>query len=278
MGCGVSRLDGNGIVLPPKLRPVFLYRLEEIKMRRHTRPLKDSSSTPSKKELLLHDDRDEDDNASTSYKNAYKIMPLSPQDSVSQVKKFEDQKGKEPGKQSKEEASGKNEERDDRKHEAVKDRSSRENGGKNDEKESKIGDVKSKEEAEIEGTLTDADNDNDDKEDEDERMIGHDDVGAFPGSPSFRVYFTDNVEDKHNDIGKNDAFKNTISSFDDTESSKESSENKKVKRGRKKKSFRRVLPKGGQAAVKNLLSVTSCYAKSPSAHDHAHLLTGKTTA
>lgn len=182
MGCGGSRLDSNGMVLPPRLRPIFLHRLEEIKMRKHTRPLKDSSSTTSKKELLLHE-RDEDENSSSSHKNAFHSMPLmSPKNNVIPGRKYEDQKGKEYRKP-KEEVSIKNEQKDDRKHE----------------------DLKTKEESEFEDALTDAYNDDedddDDKEDEDGRMIGHEYDGAFPGSPSFRVYFKDDGEDKHNDLG-----------------------------------------------------------------------------
>ncbi|KAK6127766.1 hypothetical protein DH2020_038475 [Rehmannia glutinosa] len=237
MGCGVSRLDGNSMVLPAKLRPLFLYRLET---RRHTGALKDSISTPSKKELLLHDhDRDEDEKSSSSDKNATcnnKIAPSSPKDSL----EFQDRNGKGPGKPEKE----------------AYDKHDDKNAKENDEKE-------------VEDVLTDGEIDGgDDKVDDDDerRKIGHDDDdddGVFPGSPSFRVYFKDDGQGKHNDIGHNDdAFKNTISS-DDAESSKESCEKKKVmKAGRKKKSFRKVLPKGGQAAVKNLFHYKSCYTSS----------------
>ncbi|KAL3617584.1 hypothetical protein CASFOL_037905 [Castilleja foliolosa] len=212
MGCGVSRLDGgNGMLFPAKLRPIFLYRLEEIKTRRHARPLK--------KELLLHD-HDDDDKSTSSDKNA----PNENMQALYPSEKHEEENGlncKSNGKEK-----------------VIK--------GKDDD----------------EGSSTGEETDGDDRSD-DGRMIGCDDDGAFRGSPSFRVYFKDDGEEKHNGfIGQeNDAI-----SSDEAKSSKESLENKKVKKITRKKSSKK--------RVKNLLNYKSCYNKTPSSdHHQSSLLT-----
>ncbi|KAK4410745.1 Pyruvate dehydrogenase E1 component subunit beta, mitochondrial [Sesamum angolense] len=169
MGCTGSRLDGDGMVMPPpKGRPLFLHRLDELKMRRHTRPHKVTISMPSKKELLWHD---KDDDGSSTYKSAPKIMPFSPRDEGA--------------------GEGKNKHMDDKKHKDVRNVDVREKG-RNGHKVSK---------SEISSV---GDGEEDDYDDE--RMIGH-----APSSPSFRVYFKDDGEDKLNDIGRHDAFNSAIS-------------------------------------------------------------------
>ncbi|KAL0380249.1 UNVERIFIED_CONTAM: Pyruvate dehydrogenase E1 component subunit beta-1, mitochondrial [Sesamum angustifolium] len=168
MGCTGSRLDGDGMVMPPpKGRPLFLHRLDELKMRRHTRPHKVTISMPSKNELLWHD---KDDDGSSTYKSAPKIMPFSPRDEGA--------------------GEGKNKHMDDKKHKDVRNIDVREKG-RNGHKVSK---------SEI-SSVDDGEEDDYDNE----RMIGH-----APSSPSFRVYFKDG-EDKHNDIGRHDAFNSAIS-------------------------------------------------------------------
>ncbi|PIN19303.1 hypothetical protein CDL12_08021 [Handroanthus impetiginosus] len=191
------------MVLPPKLRPLFLHRLEEIKLRRHA-PLKDSNSSPSKKELLL-DDREEDENVSSSYKIVSKNMPFCPKDQV--MKYHED----------------KNVEKD---HSKI------------------IEDLKAKDETETETDADhDDDHDNDD-DDDDERMIGHDHDRAFPRSPSFRVYFKDDGRDEHKDTGKiNDASKKSAVPSDDNVSSKQPPEKNKITKSGRKKNFRKSTVK-----------------------------------
>ncbi|XP_073017231.1 uncharacterized protein [Primulina eburnea] len=258
MGCGVSRIDANGLSIPVKLRPLFLSRLEEISKSRHGRPLKDS--TPSKKELLFHE-KDDDD-----YDHVLKSTPSSPKDTVPDgTKIIEDTKRIEQENEGGVITSlGK---RDDNEHEVSR-KSSTKGNCKDDLKESMVEHMEAKEKDRLDNMLTDTENDDDD-DDHIERMIGHEtDDDAFPGSPSFRVYFNDNEEDDHHDIGNHDALKDTTSNVD-TSSPMESSEKQKVKRGKKRRSFK--LPKGGQ--VKNLLNVKSCYMPSHSApHDRAHLL------
>jgi len=119
--------------------------------------------------------------------------------------------------------------------------------------------------------LTDEKFEDVEEEDYDERMLRND----GPGSPSFRVYIKDDGKDDNNYV--------TNDSLEDADSSKESNDeslsNKKiVKKGRKVRSFKKVLPKGGQIAVKNLLNVKSCYNSSNSAHHRTHFLTPRATA
>ncbi|XP_073148339.1 uncharacterized protein [Henckelia pumila] len=239
MGCGVSRIDTNGIAIPVKLRPLFLSRLEEISKSRHGRPLKDA--TPSKKELLLHDKLDDEDDD-----HVLKTAPSSPM--IEDTKRIIGQENECLGKKG-----------------GINLEVSRECSTKTICKESSMLDA-GKEKQRLDNMLTDTENEDED-DDDDGRMIGHEmDDDAFPGSPSFRVYFN---EDDHHDGGNHHVLKDTTSN-DDTCSSKESSEKQKVKRGKKRRSFK--LPKGGQ--VKNLLNVKSCYMPSHSApHDHStHLL------
>ncbi|XP_073140586.1 uncharacterized protein [Henckelia pumila] len=281
MGCGVSKIDASGATtLPAKLRPVFLRRLEEIKKRRHAQPLKDS------KELLLHD-IDEEENASHFSSSEYdtsKNVPLPTKDgtdpskneslptrnSANSVAKFESSKGKDPtkptGKASKESEAAKcDDNKCNTKDEMLADFSPKIKVT-NEPKKPETEGGKTK----IEGKIANIPTDKHGGEDEDgehdkERMIGHQDDDAFPGSPSFRIYFTD---------GKNDALRNAGLS-DDKTSVKELPVKKEAKRGRKLQSFRKVLPKGGQTTVMNLLNVKSCYS-SHSARDRAHLLAAKT--
>ena len=127
----------------------------------------------------------------------------------------------------------------------------------------------SRDESEFEDALSDAyEEEEEEEEDEDRmRMIGNEDDGAFPGSPTFRYFCKDGDAD---DLGKIDA----ISSDDDDVSPKENyNEEKKAKRGRKRRSFKKV------AAMKKLFNVKACYPQSSSTRHHdSHLLVGNTIA
>ncbi|KAL6497310.1 hypothetical protein OROGR_029239 [Orobanche gracilis] len=262
MGCNISRLDSHGTSFPARLRPLLLQRFEDIKTRRQAgRALKEP--TPSKKELLMDKDIIEEEN------NASQHLIISPNSSKI-IKAYSIDE--------REDFAGENESIDivkkvgDRNGHDVKEIHVVKNEGL-------IGmDKIGMDESPVEDFFTDAGEDEEDDDDDDDdgdvngRTIGYEDDEAFPGSPSFRVYFNDNSEaDEHIDIRKKDAFKATVSS-ESSLSSKESSVEKKVnKKGKKRRSFRKVLPK-------NLLSVKSCYTPSShSSHDDTHLLTGKTT-
>lgn len=197
MGCGVSKIGPSGATtLPAKLRPIFLRRLEEIKKRRHAQPLKDS--TPSKKELLLHD-RDEADNASHFSSSEYDTLknvpsptkdgpnpsknePLRTGYGANSVEKLESLKGNDSTK-----STGKDETLTEF---SPKMRAS------NEPKEHETKGVKTMIEGKIENILKDKDGSEDeDREHDKGRMINQQDDDAFPGSPSFRIYFTDGMDD-----------------------------------------------------------------------------------
>ncbi|KAK4436825.1 hypothetical protein Salat_0016400 [Sesamum alatum] len=238
MGCNFSRADANGKGLPVRLLPIFPLRLGQIKPRKHAIPLK--NTTPSKKTLLHH--KDEDDYASIRSSIASRTLASSHQDSI---------KIEEIGVRSDEIDQGN-----------LK-------GTKNDTKDSPREEGKAKNEVDV------TDDEEDDEED-DERKIGYEDDVSCPGSPSFRVYFDENGEHSHNGIGKinlDASRETTVSSDKDGLSSKGSSDlDKKVNW-----SFKKVLPKGGQAAVKHLLKVKSLCTSPRTSRNHAHLLRTKTS-
>ncbi|XP_058180212.1 uncharacterized protein LOC131298758 [Rhododendron vialii] len=120
------------------------------------------------------------------------------------------------------------------------------------------------------------------KED-DEGLQGDESSIMFPGSPSFRINFTDNLDEDDDNVngGKKDIGENEKTIRDHgtpPERDLQDSDPKKLKKGRKRSSFRKVMPKGGQNAMNNLFNVRSCYSPSCSSHDRAHLLTEKTPA
>ncbi|CAA0806904.1 Unknown protein [Striga hermonthica] len=223
MGCSVSRLDSHGHPFSARLRPLLLQRFDEMKARRHHVGHPLKDPTPSKKELLSSDDIDKNTDDDI---NDHHPMIKPEQEPLN-----------------------KNHNNNDGRY-------------KDEAKEAKEDDVFMDADEDVEGDDND-DVDDDDSDSESERRIGHREDDAFPGSPSFRVYFKDNeIEDGHVGLGKNDVFKKKLVSKEEVTSSKESSVEKKVKKGKKKRSFRKVLPK-------NLLGVKSCYTPS---HSHASSL------
>ncbi|TMX03986.1 hypothetical protein EJD97_012499 [Solanum chilense] len=127
----------------------------------------------------------------------------------------------------------------------------------------------------------------DDNHKDDQRMIkrSYDDDG--PGSPSFRVYFTNNnngVEDKKINeviIGNRDVIKNTtpiaatsrptILIAATIPSTEVVPVGRKVKKETKRKNFKSALSK-------NMLNVRSCYSTAHSRHKRNHILPGKAPA
>lgn len=197
MGCSSSRLDDNGDVLPAKARPLFLLRLEEIRRQKHPKALKDS--TPSKKELLLEDKEDEEIVTTTQplLNKSAKVMPL--QDETRSCVTSEGSKQGSP------ERVGDNSNKDIKSEKET----STENG-KGEEKEGRINEASAKDDDDDEAKVEpnwDGDIKNeeegDEEEEEDDEDDGkilrhHEDDEAFPGSPSFRVYFIDNMSKKDN--------------------------------------------------------------------------------
>lgn len=241
MGSGASKSDTNGVALPARFRPVFLQRIEEFTARRHSRPLKDPIAL-SKKELL------EQESVASSlhrHNDVNKTTPTSHVNAVSPSNKHEGPKLYEAPHM------------------------------KNESLEAK---ERAHDEDTEEDVFKDFDDVDDDSDDEnDERMIGKRDSDAFPGSPSFRVYFNDNGDG--NVTGKVDDIRSKAPHDDATASEPEDSSvssNQVKGRAKKKRSFKNVFPKSGQAAMKNLLNVTSCYTPSHSSHhERNRLLTDK---
>ncbi|KAG9133550.1 hypothetical protein Leryth_016507 [Lithospermum erythrorhizon] len=119
---------------------------------------------------------------------------------------------------------------------------------------------------------------NDEEDDENDQsdgrlLIRRNDFDEFPSSPSFRVYCTeDDINRKSFDERfrlENGLVKEETPSEEEEESQvqeNQKDEPKKAKQGRRKRSFRKVIPTGGR--IKNLLhNVNSC---SPRGQARAH--------
>lgn len=259
MGCGGSKFDANSLQISARLRPIIHRRVEEIRRRRRFR-----NATPSIKILLEHDKEDEDENAIASQHHVKRMCSI--EDIASCITSEDSKDGREK------------KEREARREDLLVQMKD----VKEEEREA------AKEEAKVDsgvhehqGRVEDEDDDDFDS-DYDERRLSHEGgQGDYPGSPSFRIYFTNNLEEDEKTQGNTNVLNNDMSQMqiEDIPSSKET-ETKKVKKGRKRRSFRKVIPKGRQAAVKTLQNVRSCYnsAQSHSSHDRRHLLTPKTPA
>ncbi|KAI3884327.1 hypothetical protein MKW92_032014 [Papaver armeniacum] len=120
------------------------------------------------------------------------------------------------------------------------------------------------------------------KEEDEDGEVDEDEEFA-PGSPSFRMYYIASIDDSMDSADTNkeeDADvhhdEKTTNKSRRTQSiaSCEGSVTTLVKKETKGKRFRRGLPNVGQAAVKNLLNVKSCYTPcmNPHAHDNPRML------
>ncbi|MCD7451217.1 hypothetical protein HAX54_010232 [Datura stramonium] len=236
MGGEVSKVNAEGKRIPQN----FLHRLHGMRKKRHfSRPTK--KSTPSKKELLSYV-TEEDEKLEGRLGNGEYV--------IKDMKKLEAHDVQE---------------RMAKMIEAIV---------QEDEEEVDHRDVK---------------DEDDDNNKDDQRMIKrtHIEEGGdvCPGSPSFRVYFTNNnVEDKKINeviIGNKDVLKDTTPIAATNRpttliavtipSTKVVPVGTKVKKERKRKTFRSGLPK-------NLLNIRSCYSVASSSPDRTHLLPGKAPA
>ncbi|KAH7866939.1 hypothetical protein Vadar_026964 [Vaccinium darrowii] len=253
MGSGGSRLNPEHEVIPAKLHPLLRRRIEEIRRRIHSGGGK--HVTPSGTELLLNQDgkaKVDDDNDDVA-------------NSLTSCVTSEDSKGF---------TAAREEAGDPRREESAKEKNE---GGKKEQ--AAMGNVESESENDAKKDVC---HDNKD----DEGIHDNEDSIMFPGSPSFRIYYADNLhehdedDDDFNDAGKKDNCADEKTSTDHgtrQEKNLQDSEPKKPKKDRKR-SFRKVIPKGGQTAMKNLFNVKACYNPSCSSHDRTHLLTAKTPA
>lgn len=173
MGCGASRLDENGMVMPLKARPLLLFRLEEFRKRRHPQVVTDSR--PSKK-VLLPEVKEEDDNKFCPIKQA---LPKndggdssSLADDAGSCVTLESSKGGSPETER-----------------CNNDAKAKRDEGEEHDHEGKLIEPLAKDNGQVEDVH---DDDDEEEDDNDGRMIAHHaDDSAFPGSPSFRVYFKD---------------------------------------------------------------------------------------
>lgn len=173
MGCGGSRLNAEREAIPAKVQPLLRRRIEEIRRRRRSNGGKDTA--PSGTELLLSRDgkaRDDEDEIENSM-----VSCVTSEDS-----KGSTAKRAEAG--------------DPQREESAKEKSKE--GGK----EEKV--AKGNVEAGSQNDAKEEDESHGNKED-DEGLHGDESSILFPGSPSFRIYFTDNLdEDDDDDDNDND--------------------------------------------------------------------------
>ncbi|XP_027124019.1 uncharacterized protein [Coffea arabica] len=282
MGCGASTLGDNGAVTPVKARPLFLHRFEEFKKRRHSQAFK--GTTPSKKELLLAD-KEEDQSGSTKQDLCNKTGKDSfLHDETGSCVTSEGSKGGSPDRLTKEDS----EKEDAGKKDVCSEEDISREKGNLEENEGRSIEPLAKDEAKVERVMDgdvkkveevedheDDDHDDDDDVDDDGRMIrNHEDDLFFPGSPSFRVYFVDKTKD-NKDEGVDDHLTDVAPTDDDSVPSKQLPVAEESKKGKKRRSFKKVLPTGKQA--KNMFNVRACMS-SNSHHDRTHLLPAKAQA
>ncbi|KAK6250298.1 hypothetical protein QQP08_010523 [Theobroma cacao] len=247
MGRGASKLDHRKGEMLPKLPPILCRKLEEIRRRR-------AGATLSKKQLLK--DGDEDECASIHHNERKSLSSLSSpepdEDSIGSAKVapeptepkeiFSDQ-------------------------EVIDQEKSTEQNNNKDNNNAEEEDKEKVEELALEET----------EDEEYGRFSNVEGSLICPGSPSFRVYYIESLQNKE-DNGKDDYMnKGSLSDTDvdaveTVESGKSTEESvaKIKKRGRKGMKFRRV---GGP--VKNFLNVKSCYYPSCGGLEISRLIAAK---
>ncbi|GAV87290.1 hypothetical protein CFOL_v3_30716 [Cephalotus follicularis] len=262
MGCNNSKLDSEGEVVPAKIRPLLLRKLEEIK--RH----KIANATLSKKQLLK-DGVEEDDHSS----------PPSVHD-INESKSISSSEGSTgPAKVTPEPVS--NKECEESAEIMNQEKCTKQDDKAEEEREKNV--VEPLVYLEEKEVVAETNQKEDEEEDEDERRLRNvDDALICPGSPSFRVYCIQSSTDDKDESKEDSAHQKSWSSdsFENPESdnSSEDSETKIKKKAKKGINFRRVIPKGTSGSVKHLLNVRSCYYPTCSGHDNTRLLSARATA
>lgn len=287
MGCGNSKLNPEGELIPPRIRPLLLRsKLSELRKRKNGTNLRDG--TMSKKVLLTDGESEED---SSMLVDNRKSMGCSHEGSTNCLDKDKDKDehdsasaiplsnhATKDGEQSnhllEEEEPLSNVQLETIHPDETPDLELKQDKTMDEHKCIQQGD-ENKEEEEKEGS---PDND------ESRGLI-------CPGSPSFRVYFVEETQDDKENVEMKDAgMEEDVShkkspshdSVESTTSAKfaEGHEKKVVKKGKKGTTFNRVISKKRPVGVgvKNLLSVKSCYHLSCSGNDRANLLARKSEA
>ncbi|KAJ9140123.1 hypothetical protein P3X46_030805 [Hevea brasiliensis] len=309
MGCSGSKFGSEAESVPAKLRPLLLLRFEEMRRWRHGVSLKDNdSATLSKKELLKDDLISDSDNSShprdfdhksisSQEDHSLKIAPAPESDETAPKNKID------PNKVAKTAPLLLMSPYKDVNHKAVEaplpagsprvsDKTRKEKNiqqdckDENKEKEAEVKAVEAMPDVEeMEATETAGDENG---EEEDGTLSSLTQKCDGPGSPSFRVYFIeslDNIKEdgivKDDDGDDDDEGSEKKSECEDSPATIEftnaGSETKTKNKGKKGIRLRRVIPKGRSGAVMNLLNVRSCYTAC-TRHDNANLLAEKAAA
>ncbi|KAL5543831.1 hypothetical protein UlMin_007615 [Ulmus minor] len=297
MGCQNSKLSGDLMAIPPKLRPLLWRKFEEMRRRRNVVP----GTTLSNKQLLIDGCQEECSTFLASSVHESESRSIASAESVATSRSHE-KTGKESDKKCEENEKSKSEGQEEKKTEALKDEDQEENeqnNVKNDEIEI---DLKVVQAVAIEEVVVVKDEERavEEKEDEERAMEEKEDEGKdevregekiYPGSPSFRVYFIEALE---NDEDENES-KTEEKDEDDKDdngsekkqhgeenvdniivvASNEEQEAKIIKKkGKRGMRITRALCRGGPVAVKHLFNVSSCYHPT---NDRDSLLTRKTS-
>ncbi|KDP22567.1 hypothetical protein JCGZ_26398 [Jatropha curcas] len=263
MGCGGSRFESETENLSPRLRPLLRRRFQEIK-----KHIKVVSETPSKKELLKDANPDQesftrllgfDHQSISSKEDELQMESVSVSSIGTTIKPLN--------------KDFKRDHKDDQAAEARKETNIKQES-KDEDKYQGEG---------MASTVEEEDEKREENEEDEEnysslRSLSEECDGV--GSPSFRVYYIESLENiKEEDDMNNGSEKKSIS--DDRDMTVESlnsnidSVRKTKKKGKKGSRLRRVIPIGRQAAVKNLLKVKSSCNPACAGNNNASLLEEK---
>ncbi|KAF5730981.1 hypothetical protein HS088_TW19G00584 [Tripterygium wilfordii] len=260
MGCGASKAENGGEVVPVRLRPFLRRRFEEIKTR-NAMAMKHEGATLSKKQLLKDGEEEDDDSQkSVSSQEDSQVSPPLPEPEMTR-----------------------NEVAEENVVDVATPRSAKvapepECDDKDEDDDNEIANkemdvpVLVKEEVLVMET--------DGAEDEEVgRLVRNvEDRYICPGSPSFRVYCIDQSFDDSTDESKNKEEDHTIlqsqsGSMSAGSKSDGESETKIKKKGKKVYRFKKVIiPKG------KLLNITSCYYPACSGHHESTRLLSQKAA
>lgn len=222
MGCNNSRLNSNGEVVPARIRPLLLRRIEELRKHRNGASVR-GEGTLSKKQLLKGDAAEEDDDYQSSNEdgNKHKISSKETQHATKErsqqtmvrvvtVEKLSKVVPLPDFEYGTEEHHNKHEDHNQEKVKDVENKDKVDLATKNEEyaycvwprPENKHEEVNAKHDDDHD------DHNNSDEEEEDEEEEGEEDDenGRFlgPGSPSFRIYVkAEKIKEEQREYYKN---------------------------------------------------------------------------
>ncbi|XP_011649820.1 probable DNA-directed RNA polymerase I subunit RPA43 isoform X1 [Cucumis sativus] len=292
MGCGNSKLNPGGELVPPRIRPLHVRnKLLELRKRKNGTHLRDGALS---KKVLLKDGESEEENA----------MHVDNRHECGSTKCLASQQHTNNNNATKDEHNSAS---------TIPPSNNNASATKTGEQSNHILEEEPQPHIQLKATHPDdtpvlelkqdktmnehkciqEGDENNKKEGEDGRPDNEENRGSFicPGSPSFRLYFVEETQDDKEKVEMKDAsgmgdvsHKKSPSrdSVESTTSAKcdEGQENKAIKKGKKETTFNRVVSKKRPVSVgvKNLLNVKSCYHLSCSGNDRANLLARKAEA